>query len=156
MTVYYWDLGTQAIKETSVYNFVNSPLYLMFTLILIGVSGAGKTEFAKALGAWLAIAHGFPYVCETDELDVLGVMTKNRAIEEVGAFIFNDFHLNSKGKRLNVESQKKFFRVANKGAFEARQGDADCEIEFIVALHATAARTRMDRSCGTNGSAATR
>ena len=73
-----------------------APLYLTKTLIFVGVSGGGKSEFMHALAREFCqrknkVCYGF-----SASIDPYGLMTKTGKIKELGCLCLYDFSLVSR------------------------------------------------------------
>ena len=125
---FLWD-DAVGIHEQSIDDWLSKNTaynYLHTTLILVGASGVGKSEFANVIARELSRRHGFSKFCSSKLLDSLGRLTLSGQIEAVGAFHFSDFELRTKLDRspLSAEHVKGLLGPTESGGFDCRYHSA--------------------------------
>ena len=121
----YWDNAANEIREQSVEDWLSKDTmynYLHTTLIMVGASGVGKSEFATVIARELSRRHGFVKFCSSKLLDSIGRLTLAGHTDHVGAFHFTDFDLRTKLEKLPLskEEVKGLLGPTEAGGFECR------------------------------------
>ena len=121
----FWDNVTNTIGEQSLDDWLSKDTrhnYLATTLIMVGVSGVGKSELANVMARELSRKHGFTKFVSCKLLDSIGRLTLAGHTDHVGAFHFTDFELRTKLDRtpLSQEEVKGLLGPTEAGGFECR------------------------------------
>ena len=101
------------------------PLYVDRTIIFVGPSGLGKTEYAIGLAREFCNRRGSDRYVHSGSIDPLGIMTKSGSLKLAGAVILDDFALISRlDTRLNEEEVKQLLYTKQRAHVGARYHQA--------------------------------